>query len=75
MKRTVADLIQLLQLYPQHLRVVVLGYESGYDDIRDLEVSSIQIGAASDPRRLFGQHKDMEYQGGELPVEDALIIK
>ncbi len=30
---TVAELINALQTYPPDARVVVLGYESGYDDI------------------------------------------
>ena len=29
----IADLIRILQTYPQDLRVVVDGYEDGYDDL------------------------------------------
>ncbi len=30
---TVAELIRILQSHPQDLRVVVDGYEDGYDDL------------------------------------------
>lgn len=33
MTMTVSELISALQKYPPDARVVVLGYESGYDDI------------------------------------------
>jgi hypothetical protein len=36
---TVKALTELLNQYPEHLRVVVNGYESGYDDLAQERIS------------------------------------
>ena len=38
---TVEELIQLLETYPPDLRVVVNGYEEGYDDLSPEQVSVV----------------------------------
>ena len=40
---TVKELIRLLETYPSHLRVVVNGYEEGYDDVRPERVRIVEI--------------------------------
>lgn len=39
----VGDLIKLLQEYPSDLRVVVDGYETGYDDLTPQQISAEKI--------------------------------
>jgi hypothetical protein len=41
---TVSELIAALQSYPPDTRVVVLGYESGYDDITEVREMGIVPG-------------------------------
>ena len=40
---TTADLVEILQSYPSDLRVVVNGYEEGYDDLSPKQVSTVKI--------------------------------
>ena len=40
---TIAELIAELQNYPQHLRVVVSGYEGGVDDIYYVKETEIYL--------------------------------
>ena len=40
---TVGQLVRLLQSYPQDMRVVVAGYEDGYDDLSPKQVSAVRI--------------------------------
>ena len=40
---TVNELVQLLAAYPADLRVVVNGYEDGYDDLSPEQISLVKI--------------------------------
>ena len=40
---TVKELVELLGKYPDYLRVVVNGYEDGYDDLSPERISVIKI--------------------------------
>ncbi len=40
---TVQELMELLEKYPDDLRVVVNGYEDGYDDISPERISTTKI--------------------------------
>lgn len=39
---TVKELMQMLESYPQDLRVVVSGYEDGYDNIAPERISVVR---------------------------------
>lgn len=53
---TVSELISALQAYPPDARVVVLGYESGYDDIT--KVKDIAIVPEEKPVWYKGRYDD-----------------
>ena len=56
----IADLIRILQTYPQDLRVVVDGYEDGYDDLEEalMRVREIRLGVG---RNWWeGRHSDAD---------------
>ena len=40
---TVGELIQLLERYPPDMRVVVNGYEEGYDDLSPEQISIVRV--------------------------------
>ena len=40
---TVKELVELLEKYPDNLRVVVNGYEDGFDDISPERISTTKI--------------------------------
>lgn len=51
---TIAELITAFQQYPQDMRVVVLGYEDGVDDVLSLSPTPIVRDVSDSPLR--GQH-------------------
>lgn len=53
---TVSELIAALQSYPPDARVVVLGYESGYDDVT--QVRGIGIVPEENPAWYNGRYGD-----------------
>lgn len=76
---TVSELIELLQEYPANLRVVVNGYEEGYDDLSSEQISSAKISLNTGKHHWEGQHGDPRRQVKETPeaakVEEALVLR
>ena len=71
----IADLIRILQTYPQDLRVVVDGYEDGYDDLDEdlMRVREIRLDIGK--HWWEGRHNDIDgtpdTDGG---VTNALVL-
>ncbi|MBK9017656.1 MAG: hypothetical protein IPM82_28420 [Saprospiraceae bacterium] len=63
---TVKELIELLVQYPQQARVVVAGYEGGYNDILKLNPIPLQLNAHAE--WWYGQHERSEEGAGEQAV-------
>ena len=55
---TVGQLVQLLQSYPRDMRVVVAGYEDGYDDLSPKQVTSVRIALNTGKHAWEGKHGD-----------------
>ena len=71
----VAELIRILQTHPQDLRVVVDGYEEGYDDIVEPGIVMCPIRLDVGEKRWEGRHGDADDQrreGGD--TVDALVL-
>lgn len=64
---TIQQLLQLLAQYPPHTRVVVSGYEGGYNDITALK--TIHMTPDVHRKWYMGQHDDAEKEG-----EQALLL-
>jgi hypothetical protein len=54
----VDQLIKRLQMYPPDLRVVVRGYEGGYNDVDQFETMKIVIDFNEE--WYYGKHEDVE---------------
>ncbi len=54
----VGQLIEILKNYPQDLRVVVRGYEGGYNDVAIFEKLKIVLDYHSE--WYYGKHEDVE---------------
>ena len=52
----VRDMIDLLRGYPEDMRVVVSGYEEGYDDLSPEQISVIPITLNTGVHDWEGQH-------------------
>ncbi len=76
---TVSELIELLQEYPTSLRVVVNGYEEGYDDLSPEQISIAKISLNTGTHDWEGQHGDPRRQMEETPdgvkVVEALVLR
>lgn len=57
----VKELIEILEKYPPDMRVVVEGYEDGYDDITIIKELSIKLNANKE--FYYGAHAEIE-EGG-----------
>ena len=73
---TVSELAQLLAAYPPDLRVVVNGYEEGYDDLEALLVSVREIRLDAGKKWWEGRHRDSEDTRNEgSAVVNALALQ
>ena len=76
---TVAELIECLRDYPPSLRVVVDGYEDGYDDLANDRI--IVTGICLDTGKEFwqGKHGELPYgsesTAGNLEIVEALVLR
>jgi hypothetical protein len=68
---TVKELIEALQNYPPDTRVIVMGYESGYDDIT--LVKQIAILPEEKPAWYIGRFDDAP-QGNAGQAEQAVLV-
>ena len=75
----VSELIELLQEYPADLRVVVNGYEEGYDDLSPEQISVAKISLNTGRHPWEGQHGVLaDLREGSLGVAgavDALLLQ
>jgi hypothetical protein len=63
---TIADLIALLQKFPPQTKVLVQGYEDGYDNIT--AVKSVPVKPNPDAQWYNGTYVDAEGSGAENAV-------
>ena len=75
---TVQQLIELLATYPAELRVVVNGYEDGFDDVTPERISVARIELDSGKHPWEGRHMapgDRSEHAGGSRVVDALALR
>ena len=76
---TVSELAQLLAAYPPHLRVVVNGYEDGYDDLSPEQLRVLKITLDTGEQEWVGKRGDANHLPQEklacLEVEEALVLR
>lgn len=76
---TVEELVQELRRHPCDLRVVVDGYEDGYDDLAPNQLQTVKITLNTGTREYVGTHGDLDFAPKEkravLEVEEALVLR
>ena len=76
---TVGQLIRVLQSYPQDMRVVVDGYEDGYDDLSPKQISAVRIALNTGKHEWEGKHGDPEgltrSASHDAEVVEVLVIR
>ena len=73
---TVQQLIELLAAYPAELRVVVNGYEDGFDDVTPERIRLTRIELDRGEHRWEGRHASPRADAGsDGPIVDALVLQ
>ena len=76
---TINELVQLLETYPPETRVVVDGYEDGYDDLSPDQISIVQISLNMGKHQWEGQHGDpnglMRFAPDIGDLVEALVLR
>ena len=76
---TVGQLVRVLESYPQDMRVVVDGYEGGYDDLSLGQVSLVRIALNTGKHEWEGKHGDPDGPTGRAPDNtdtiEALVLR
>lgn len=70
---TVLDLIVALEEYPRDMRVVVNGYEGGFDD-PTLLVEKVLIDGTKDKSSWWGRHERPNPWDPSNPGTDVLVL-
>lgn len=70
---TVKDLIQVLRTYPADMRVVVNGYEGGFDDVSPEGIAVVKVQLNRGTKDWQGRHLEAETQTGERPADDDIV--
>ena len=68
---TTSELIEELKEYPPNMRVIISGYEGGFNDIKSLCEQEIALDV--NPEWFYGDHADG--RGGRKIDETALLVK
>ena len=70
---TVAELIEQLQNYPSNTRVLTLGYEGGYNDIR-LNTSEVVFNVSrGEGAWYYGPHESVKFTDEDTGTECVVI--
>lgn len=73
----ISELIQVLKEYPSDMRVVVNGYECGYDDLSPDRVSVTKISLNAGKYSYEGKHGELYDESetnGQSEVTDAVVL-
>ena len=71
---TVGQLTRLLQNYPQDMRVVVDGYEDGYDDLSPEQIAVVKMALNIGNHECEGMHGDLRGLT-RLAPDDAEVVE
>ena len=72
---TIQELVAMLQGYPPELRVVVNGYEDGYDDLTPGQLSAVKIALNTGKNEWEGEHGDPDGAADGAEVVNALVLR
>ncbi|MDE0262941.1 MAG: hypothetical protein OXJ37_11115 [Bryobacterales bacterium] len=76
---TVRELINVLERYSSDMRVVVDGYEQGYDDLSPEQISMVRIALDTGMHEWEGRHAYRNEVpadfAGQIETVDALVLR
>ena len=75
---TIGELIRILENHPSGMRVVVNGYEEGYDDLSPEQIAVVRLLLNTGTQQWQGRHGDPRDVSGpsasHADSEDALLL-
>ena len=75
---TIGELIQILNSHPSDTRVVVNGYEEGYDDLSPEQIAMVQVQLNTGVHKWQGRHGDPRDKPERSPdhadIVNALVL-
>lgn len=69
---TVAELIEQLRNYPSDMRVLTLGYEGGYNDVK-LNTEEIVFNFSKNDAWYYGPHESVKFTDEDTGTECVVI--
>lgn len=70
---TVQDLIRILRTYPADMRVVVNGYEDGFDDVSPERIAVVEVQLNRGLEDWQGRHQEPAAQTEEMDGDDDIV--
>ena len=70
---TVQELIRILRTYPADIRVVVNGYEDGFDDVSPERIAVVKVQLNRGTKDWQGRHLEPETQTEESPADEGIV--
>ena len=70
---TVQELIRVLRTYPADMRVVVNGYEDGFDDVSPEGIAVVKVQLNRGAEDWQGRHLEPPTQTQEMPADDDVV--
>ena len=70
---TVQDLIHILRTYPADMRVVVNGYEEGFDDVSPEGIAVVNVQLDRGTKDWQGRHLEPETQTEETSGDEEIV--
>ena len=71
---TVHELVAYLQRFPGGLRVVVNGYEEGYDDLSPSQITRVRIGLNTGGHHWEGVHGHPDDAEDSTDTAEAVVL-
>lgn len=70
---TIQDLIRVLGTYPPDMRVVVNGYEEGFDDVSHEGIAVVKVRLNQGMEDWQGRHLEPETQTDETAADSDIV--
>lgn len=70
---TVQDLIRILGTYPADMRVVVNGYEEGFDDVSPERIAVVNVRLNQGTKDWQGRHLEPETQTDDMAADSDIV--
>jgi hypothetical protein len=73
-KMQIKKLIEILQKYPPETRVMVDGYEGGFDEIEERRIKKITVQKLDKHEECEGEFEEQEIAKNDNPAFEAIIL-